>query len=128
MGTPKKVILVKKTVKELGLKKGDYIKVNAWAMKWVGGARMYSSSLISIRFETPNRKGLKTRRMKMDNKIANPTHSFWGKYEGKVWSEIPFYVHVPRLPEDTVLEVFIQHGSPMDIYLDDLAVEVWKKK
>ena len=128
MGTPKKVILVKKTVKELGLKKGDYIKVNASAMKWVGGARMYSSSLISIRFETSHRKGLKTRRMKMDNKIANPTHSFWGKYEGKVWSEIPFYVHVPRLPEDAVLEVFIQYGSPMDIYLDDLAVEVWREK
>ncbi|MFK7978846.1 MAG: hypothetical protein AB8G86_02590 [Saprospiraceae bacterium] len=128
MGTPKKVILVKKTVKELGLKKGDYIKVNAWAMKWVGGARMYSSSLISIRFETPNRKGLKTRRMKMDNKIANPTHSFWGKYEGKVWSEIPFYVHVSNLPEDAVLEVFIQYGSPMAIYLDDLAVEIWRKE
>jgi len=128
MGTPRKVILVKKTAKELGLKKGDYIKVNAWAMKGAGGARMYSSSLVSIRFEKPNRKGLKTRRMKMDNKIANPTHSFWGKYEGKVWAEIPFYVHVPRLPEDAVLEVFIQYGSKMDIYLDDLSVEIWEEK
>ena len=43
MGRPKKVILVKKTIKELGLKKGDYIKVNTWAMKGVGGARMYLS-------------------------------------------------------------------------------------
>jgi len=97
-------------------------------MKGVGGARMYSSSLISIRFETGKGKGLKTRRMKMDNKIGNPIHSFWGKYEGKVWSEIPFYSHVPRLPEDAVLEIFIQYGSKMDIYLDDLAVEIWRRE
>jgi len=128
MGTPRKVILVKKSVKALGLKKGDYIKVNARAMKAAGGARMYSSSIVSIRFEQPNGKGLKTRRMRMDNQIANAENSFWGDYKGKKWGEIPFYSHTPSLPEDAVLEVFIQYGSPMPIYLDELSVEIWKEK
>lgn len=128
MGVPKKLVLLKKNIKELGLKKGNYIKVSAQAMKAAGGARVYSSSILAIRFEKSNGRGLKTRRMRIDNKISNPTHSFWGNYKGKVWEEIPFYSHVPSLPDDAVLTIYLQYGSPMDIYLDDLSIEIWEEK
>ncbi len=128
MGASKKIVLLKKSIQELGLKKGEYIKVTTNAMKATGGAKVYSSSILAIRFERSTGRGLKTRRIRMDNKIANPTHSFWGHYTGNVWSEIPFYSHVPNLPDNAVLEVYLQYGSPMAIYVDDLSIEIWKEK
>ena len=130
LGQPKKWILLEKPVKELSIAKGDFISVNFSAMKANGSARLYSSSILSIRFQTPKGKGLKTRRIKLDNKIANPKNSFWGNWEGNTWSEIVFFSHVPNLPKDAVLEIFIEYNSIMDIYIyiDNVLVEVWESR
>ncbi len=123
---PKRWILLEKTAKELGLKKGQSIKLHFWALKDTGSATLYQSSMAAIRFETAEHKGLKTRRIRIDNKIANEGNNFWGNWKGQIWDQVSFFSHVPNLQEDAILKVYLEHNESIDIYVDNVAVEIWE--
>ncbi len=55
-----------------------------------GSANIYESAILATWFENKKGKGLKTRRIRLNNKIANPTNIFWGSWEGFIWDEVCF--------------------------------------
>lgn len=75
---PEKVVLFQKKIADLPLKKGVYLKASLSAMKLTGTPSIYDSSILAIRFQSKDGKGVKTRRIRINNKINNPANSFWG--------------------------------------------------
>jgi hypothetical protein len=123
---PKHFEVIRQSVSELDLKKGDYIKANLWARKEMGACPLYGSAILAIRFESKSKKGLKTRRIRLNNKIDNHS-SIWGNWRGNIWGEIPFHVHVPSLPPDAVLVVYLENRTKIPLDIDDFSVEIWRE-
>jgi len=119
-----RVEFFRRKMKDLELIKGQYIKTSIWAMKESGTVSIYESSILAIRFETNKGKGLKTRRIRINNKIANPSNNFWGAGEGFIWDKVVFFSKIPSLPAEAELVIYLENESTVPIYVDDLKVEV----
>ena len=121
---PEKVELFRKQAADLPISKGQYLKASVWAMKETGSTNIYESSILAIRFEDKNGKGIKTRRIRLNNKIANPTNNFWGNWEGFIWDEIYFFSKIPRLPKEAEVVLYLENKTNTSIYVDALKLEV----
>lgn len=111
------------TVEELGVQRGDYVRISAQCRKEKKEDNWYSMSLIVGKFEREG-KVRRWRQARIATKLANPNNSLWGGSPGH-WGEVSMYIKVPQnsKPDDTFTFTLVA-GSGHPVYVDEMKVDV----
>ncbi len=105
------------------LKKGDLIRVSLNLKKTNHGFELYNCSYLGVRSVNAKGRGLKTRRLRLDNKIGNEQNHFWGKWEGGIWDELNFYYKVPEIGPEDRFQVYLENYQGPEIHVDWLKID-----
>lgn len=111
----------------LGLEKGDWLKLSVNANASGKSPSYFEGSFLLCRFKRGDRP-LKTRSIRIESKIGNNPVGIWGGLPNQ-WGDVYFWVKPPHAlrPGDRLqVEFHILNGQPC--FLDDLSVEVWKRR
>jgi hypothetical protein len=123
----KEQVFWKKKIGDLGLKRGQWVRVSAQVYVTGRPKRMYEGNYLTCRFMR-NNKSRKSRNLRLDSKPGNDPVNLWGG-QTNTWGEAYYWVKVPPfLKADDELQVGFEGLNAKTIYLDNLSVEVWEGK
>ena len=122
-----RIILVSKSVEELGAHPGQYLKISGWFYAEQGVS--WWDAALMIGYVEKNGAISRWRQMWINNKIAADQSKFslWSSHP-KVWGYVYFYYKVPShvSPQDKI-QLLIQNNHPSILLVDDLKVELCEK-
>jgi len=117
----------KKTIGELDLQAGDWIRVSLYCMRKYQGNNIYQMSTLITAFDR-NHESIKWRYAKLDNKMGNTQNSLWGG-KPNIWEEVVFWTKIPKgLQASDTFKTYVWNPTPNMMYIDDMKVEIWKNK
>ncbi len=123
----KQQVFWKGKIGELGLKRGQWIKVSAQVYLTDRPKRMYEGNYLTCRFMR-GKKSRKSRNLRLDSKPGNKPVGIWGGL-ANVWGEAYYWVKVPPfLKADDELHIGYEGLNAKAVYMDNLSVEVWEGK
>jgi hypothetical protein len=112
-------------ISDLGLQRGQWIKISAQAYITGRPKRMYEGNYLTCRFMR-GKKSRKSRSIRLDSKPGNNPVSLWGGKDN-LWGEAYYWVKVPPfLRPDDELQIGFNSLNAKTVYLDELKVEVWE--
>ncbi len=108
------------------LNPGEYLRISIVAKTGGWDGDRWNMSFINSHFKTKAGKEYRNRRLKINNKISNPTWNLWGG-EPHVWQEVKYFIKVPSAvkPDDTFNVSIVNNGS-IDLWIKDFKVELWR--
>ena len=123
----KQQVFWKGKIGDLGLKRGQWIRISAKAYLTGLAKVLYQGSYLTCRFMREN-QSRKSRNLRLDSKPGNEPVSIWGG-KPNVWGETYYWVKVPPfLHPDDELHIGYEGLNAKTVYLDELSVEVWEAK
>jgi hypothetical protein len=120
--------LFETSLKDAGIQAGDWIKFSAWCRSEIKEPRLHLMNKMVVQFYREG-KDLKKRGLLIENKVAADQLSIWGG-NIKKWGWLSFFSKVPRNVKQTdTLRVFvIREPSQVPVFVDDMRVELFRKK
>jgi hypothetical protein len=112
-----------------GISPLDYIKVSCWVYCSHLQYDHYKQAVLAAEF-IHNGNQIRWRPVRLQNKIRNTNNSIWHPGEINQWEFVSFFTKVPhrfKTGEDE-LKVYAWNPSDVPVIVDDIQVELWRKK
>lgn len=116
------------TVGAAGIRSGDWIKFSAWCRSEREEKDWYRMNRMSIEFRRGQRL-IRERSIRIENKVADNKPSIWGGKAGE-WGRLHFFMKAPGNVDaaDTLRVVILRDPSHVPVFVDDMRVELFRKK
>lgn len=108
--------------------KGDYFRLSAWCYKTVKEPSWWTMAILVGSLQRDG-KPFRHRHTRIGNKLNNHQNiNLWGGEAG-VWDEVVFFVkNSVENPNDEIFKTYIHNTSVNPIFIDNMKVELWRKK
>jgi hypothetical protein len=114
-------------VDQLELQPGDWVKISIDCMNKNQAYDFFRTNQLATQL-VRNGKELQAHSIRMENKVGNPDNSLWGG-NNYVWGTAYLWMKIPKNLEDgDVLRAFTWNPSAPEMYIDNLAIQLWRKK
>lgn len=114
-------------LEQLGMQGGDYLRISLWVKRLHGFPGEWNCSQVVAAMNRADGSTFGWSSVRLDNKPGNEDGMIWSGKDG-IWAEVVFWYQIPKWEKGQRAHVFLWNPNGPPIFVDDMEVELWKRR